>query len=155
MGKRILRSVSAVLLGYVVTAALVIGGFTTIGVVAPEALPAGAAERASTAVLVTILALGVFQAAVGGYVTAVVGKRAPLLHAVALAGLIFALSTISFFTSNETQYQPSWYNAGLVAVGVLGALAGGEVRAAQLHHRLKREDGEPSARKPESHLSKG
>jgi hypothetical protein len=135
--RSVLRSIGAVGLGYIVTAALVFGGFVTIGAIAPDALPAGASERASTAVLITILALGVFQAAIGGYVTGATAKRAPLLHAVALAGLMLLLGIVSSATPDATAvHQPAWYNIGLIAVGVVGALAGGEVRSAQLHHRM-------------------
>jgi|SRR3989344_737653 len=153
MRKQIVRSVLGVVLGYVVTAILVVGGFATIGAVAPDAFPAGASERASTAVLVTVLALGVFQATIGGYVTGVIAKRAPLLHATALAGLVLVFGAWSYFTPNDaaTSHQPTWYNVGLVIVGVLGTLAGGEVRSAQLHHRMKHEEGEPHEHKPEQH----
>jgi hypothetical protein len=65
-------------------------------------------------------------AAAGGYVTAWAAAANPLIHVLALAIVVLALSALSAMQSRGK--QPVSYQLALVAVSPLGVLAGGLVR---------------------------
>ena len=68
-----------------------------------------------------------FLAAVaGGYVTAWIGQRNPLIHALALAIAVLLLAALSAL--QQRGQQPVWYLLALVAITPIGVLAGGFIR---------------------------
>lgn len=65
-------------------------------------------------------------AAAGGYITALAAQANPLVHVLALAIIVLALSALSALQSRGK--QPAWYALALVAISPLGVLAGGLLR---------------------------
>jgi hypothetical protein len=66
------------------------------------------------------------SAAAGGYVTAWAAAANPLIHVLALALVLLALSALSVLQSRGK--QPVWFQLALVAITPIGVLAGGLVR---------------------------
>jgi len=64
--------------------------------------------------------------AAGGYVTAWAAAANPLVHVLALALVLLALSALSVLQSRGK--HPVWYQLALVAISPIGVLAGGLVR---------------------------
>jgi CHASE2 domain-containing sensor protein len=88
----------------------------------------GQPPQPNTKYLAANLIVGALAAAVGGYLTALIAGRAPLLHAVILAAGIFLLSAISAFQGARPG-QPKWYPFVLMVLGPASALAGGWLRS--------------------------
>jgi hypothetical protein len=65
-------------------------------------------------------------AAAGGYVTAWIAQKNPLIHVLALAITVLLLAALSAL--QQRGQQPLWYALMLVALTPLGVLAGGLVR---------------------------
>ena len=65
-------------------------------------------------------------AAAGGYITAWIAERNPLIHVLALAITVLLLAALSAL--QQRGQQPVWYILTLVALTPLGVLAGGMVR---------------------------
>jgi hypothetical protein len=65
-------------------------------------------------------------AAAGGYVTAWIAQRNPLIHVLALAIAVLLLAALS--SLQQRGQQPVWYLLALVALTPIGVLAGGLVR---------------------------
>ena len=63
-------------------------------------------------------------AALGGFITASVAARLPMNHVLALAGLLFVMSMVSFLQSTASG-QPRWYGFVLMLLGPVCALLGG------------------------------
>ena len=72
------------------------------------------------------LGSALLSAAAGGYVTAWATAANPLIHVLALALVVLALSALSALQSRGK--QPVWYQLALVAITPIGVLAGGLVR---------------------------
>ena len=128
-----IRSILAVLAGYLICAIIVI---VTVGVAtvvlipnAMEIMKTGQMPPMSTAYLVANLTCSFIAALVGGFVTAVIARRAPLAHAGALAVLFAVISIATRRAASAAPGQPEWYAMGVLGVGVVGVLAGGYIRA--------------------------
>ena len=65
-------------------------------------------------------------AAAGGYITAWIAQRNPLVHVLALAITVLLLAALSAL--QQRGKQPIWYLLALVALTPVGVLAGGFVR---------------------------
>ena len=119
------RGILAVVAGYIVMA---IGVVTVTGAVAVLFPTWSSPENA--AYVIFNLGFSLVFALAGGYVTAVVAKRAPLRHAIALAALAFILAIISMVV--ETGPQPRWYQLSLVIIMPPAMVLGGYLRARQV-----------------------
>jgi len=117
------RTLLAVLGGVLTTVVLV--GLTTWAAAAALGIAPG---RPTTAYLAANLALSAASAVAGGYAAAALASRARLAHAGALAVVLLALSIYAIAQPVEVG-QPPWYPYALTALGPLGALAGGAIRA--------------------------
>lgn len=120
-----LRSLGAVLGGFVAMAVIVVVSTA----LAAESLIPGGMEKATTpgtplphAYLRVNLAASAFAAVAGGFVTGWIAATAPLLHGLALAGLMIVMSLLSARQSGAT--QPRWYQLVLTFVMPFFALAG-------------------------------
>lgn len=123
-----MRSIGAVLAGYVVTAVLVIAMFYVLGVFNPELVAGARPPLAKNAGWLTLLfVLGMIFAALGGYVTAALAARAPGKHAAALAVFMLAMSVVSAVMA-YMQVQPFWFELANGAAGSVAALGGGALR---------------------------
>ncbi len=121
------RSVIAVVVGYVVLAAATVAKFAAVRTFFPGALPAlGEDVFPSTFWLLVILTSDVALMIVAGFVTAVVAGRSPIAHAAALGAVLVILGLVSIVV-NWLQ-EPLWYQVTLVAIAVPAAVTGGSLR---------------------------
>ncbi len=124
-----IRSLLSVLAGFVVMAVLV--SLATVVAVKTmlhvSDLRTAMNERPTPAYLAVNVIYSALFAAVGGYVTASIAGRAPLLHAAALAALMFVMSLVSFCKSAGTS-QPPWYGVTLMLLAPTAALLGGYMK---------------------------
>jgi peptidoglycan/LPS O-acetylase OafA/YrhL len=123
------RSVLALVLGYVVMLVSQLGGDTALTALAPDIMPQPG-EPPDPAYFAYRLGTGFFFIAIGGYVTALLAGRAEMTHALGLAALSIVASIL------EVQYypttQPLWYSVALMFLSIPSALAGGYYRVRQL-----------------------
>jgi hypothetical protein len=108
-----LRSMTAVVLGFAFMAATVIVGTTIAGTL-----------------FIPGLVIRAFGAVLGGWLTARAAPRAPLAHAAAVATLVLAMSVASAMSAPAGSPQPLWYTALIATIGAGGVLVGGGLRAA-------------------------
>ena len=120
-----LRSIAAVVLGYLVLAAPIIALFAA-WFRTPAAVPTPAFMRFS-------LAYAFAFAVVAGYLTGVVARRLEMAHAVALAALCALLGLASMVTTAGR--EPVWYQAANLGFMVAGVLLGGRLRRRQRRRR--------------------
>jgi hypothetical protein len=125
-----LRSIAAIVGGFVAmavaviagtaaaTAAFVPGGLTamTSGAPAPGPLP--------PYYLIANIAVSILAAMTGGWVAVRIAGRAPVGHTIALAALVGAMGVATSVTTAEGA-QPLWYRVIIPVLGVAGVLIGG------------------------------
>lgn len=130
-----LRSILAVLAGYVT---LVLGVTSTLAIlffVARDAFPTEPGPWTGPRwVLVVEIVSGLAVAVLGGYVCALVARRRELAHGLALAGVALLLGILS--ATMEQGGKPLWSSIGVALAGVIGIPIGAAWRAA--HVRLLR-----------------
>lgn len=114
----------ALMAGFAVMVALVMGLAALIVRLVPGWTGSEATPPASYAFV--NLGSSFLAAAAGGYVTAWVAAANPLIHVLALALVVLALSALSALQARGT--QPIWIQLALVAVSPIGVLAGGLAR---------------------------
>lgn len=133
--KSAFRSAGAVLLG-LVTAGVVVLALTAVAVW----LFFGGDYQAdpSPAYIAVNLAYSLGAGVAGGWVAARVAGRAPLVHGVALA---VAMVAVSFLGTSQETTAPPWYDTTATAMGALGALLGAWITAV----RSGRAPGAPRA----------
>jgi hypothetical protein len=127
----ILRSIGAVVAGATVNVALsLITDFLLekVGVLPPVGHPAGSGPLFLATIYRT--AYGVL----GAYITARLAPSSPMLHAMVLGFVGFALSTLgAVLTWNDSaQYGPHWYPVALVVLALPTAWLGGRLYENQL-----------------------
>ena len=131
-----MRSLLAVVLGYVVMLVAFLGAETALTAVAPELIPQKG-KPTDPLYFVFQLTTGFFFIGIGGYVTALLAGRSEMKHALGLGALSIAMSIVS-----RLQYpgdEPLWYSIALMFLAIPGALAGGYYRVRQM------EEGEAHA----------
>ena len=115
----ILRSIAAVLVGYVVFAASSFAVFRLSGH-APHA-------PAPVPFMLLAIASGVVFAALGGYVAGSLAGRRPLAHAVAMAALLAAGATASLVST--LGHGAIWTQVAALTLMAPSAVLGGWLRA--------------------------
>ncbi|WP_375398319.1 hypothetical protein [uncultured Sphingomonas sp.] len=124
---RILRSIGAVLCGFVAVILLSLGLDEAMG--ASGVIPRGA----MVAPALTVLALacrGVITIT-GGWLTARLAPAAPLRHALVLGMTVAGFATLGVFVTWNMALGPHWYPIALAATAVPLTLFGGWLRAAR------------------------
>lgn len=128
----VLRSVAAVVLGFVTMAVIVMAGtMAAVAVLVPGGLAAAMKAPPATPsarYLATNLIVSFAAAVAGGWVAARVAPRAPVAHLLALAALLLVMSLVTAATG-ETTGQPAWYPWTIAVLGLAGVAAGGYLRA--------------------------
>jgi hypothetical protein len=125
----IIRSVLAVVLGYIVMLVAQLGGDTALTAVAPAIMPQPE-EPPEPAYFAFRLGTGFFFIAMGGYTGALLAGRAEMKHALSVGALSIAAGILeAFYYSGE---QPLWYSIGLMFLSIPAALVGGYFRVRQL-----------------------
>jgi hypothetical protein len=120
----IVHAFLALMAGFAVMVALVVGMAVLVARLAPSWTGSEATPQASYAFV--NLGSSFLAAAAGGYVTAWVAAANPLIHVLALGIIVLALSALSALQSEGK--QPIWIQLALVAVSPIGVLAGGLAR---------------------------
>jgi hypothetical protein len=119
------RSVLAVLTGYLAMSFLVLILFATIGsfwsAEVPGAMP-------PPPVILLILTFGFVAAIVGGFVTASIARHAEAKHVLGLMGFMLVMALVSM---RQYSSLPMWYPITLLALGPLGAWLGGRLGIAR------------------------
>jgi len=130
-----LRSVGAVLIGFVTIAALSLGTDLVVRAVRPEAFSATARVDDPGLLLFTLVYVGVF--AVGGcYLTARLAPAKPMRHALVLGalGLVFNVAG----TAAMWHTAPVWYHVVALALVMPFAWAGGWLRVREVERGTER-----------------
>lgn len=110
----IIRSILALLGGFLLMAALVIiGTFAAAALLAPDGIP-------NATYLIANLLLSFLAAIAGGYGCAWIAGRAPRLHAAMLALIVLVLGLVS----EGRSAQPHWYPLLIPFLGALGVMIG-------------------------------
>jgi hypothetical protein len=119
-----LRSILAVVAGYLALAVLTMVCVYGLTLVFPDYALAGQTGSTPTLPVVFNLVLGTACAAAGGYLTAWIASRKRMVHVLVLAGLVFVFGIGHAFYGWGGP-QPGWYLAWLPLLGAVGVLAGG------------------------------
>jgi hypothetical protein len=115
----LLRSIVAVVLGYVVFAASAFAVFRLSGH-APHA-------AAAIPFMALTIVCGVGFAIAGGYVAGLVAGRRPVAHAVAMAALLAVGATVSLVST--LGHGATWSQVAALLLMAPGAILGGRLRA--------------------------
>jgi hypothetical protein len=132
-----LRSIGAVLAGFIVMAITIIVGTIALTAVL---IPGGIATMRSpqpggalpTGYLTANLTLSFLAAVLGGYLTVRLAASAPVIHALALGTLLMVMGIVTAAQAGgagSSAGQPSWYPWVITTLGVVGVMAGGMLRA--------------------------
>jgi hypothetical protein len=128
--RRILRSIGAVLAGFLVVVVLSLG--TDLVLHAAGVFPPWD-QRMSDALFLLATAYRILYAVAGSYVTARLAPHRPMKHALVGGAVGLVLSAVSAVaTWNRPDLGPHWYPLALVATALPCAWAGGRLRAMQL-----------------------
>jgi hypothetical protein len=131
----VVRSVLAVLAGLAV---MVVGVMAADAIATaiffPNALSGGEMPPTPPAFLAANLTYGALFAVFGGFVAALVARRAPLAHAAALAavalvGTVVSTVLMNVYAPKEAACQPPWYPYVLAVLGPACVLLGGWLRS--------------------------
>jgi hypothetical protein len=123
------RSVLAVVLGYVVMLVAQLGGDTALTALAPSIMPQPG-EPPDPAYFAFRLGTGFFFIAIGGYMAALLAGRSEMKHALSLAALSIAAGILeAYYFAGE---QPLWYTIALMFLSIPSALVGGYFRLRQV-----------------------
>ena len=129
MNRTILRSVAAILVGWLV----VLGGFiVTMVVIAlfnPETFKS--AVHHSIGYWLVNLFVGLIYSVVGGFVTGVVARRREVAHAIGLVVFELIISKCWPSSHTSTMSVPTWYWIAAYVLGVPATVLGGWLRAKQ------------------------
>jgi hypothetical protein len=117
-----LRSLSAVLAGFVVFA-LVVGILTPV---VARAFGAGDFQSFSLPVLIVTIGYCVVAAVAGGYLTAWIAGRRELPHAAGLGLLMIATGVVSM--RQHGAVRPGWYESTIAGCGPVAAFFGAAIR---------------------------
>ena len=127
-----LRSIAAVLAGFVLIAALSFGADAALRQAMPAAFDASGRVE-STAVLLLIMGYVGLFAVTGCYLTARLAPRRPMLHALVLGALGLAFNVAGSVAMWET--APAWYHLASLALVMPYAWLGGRLREVELERR--------------------
>jgi hypothetical protein len=123
-----IRSVAAVVIGYATLAAAGVAKLIALKRFFPEVLPApGEDVFPDTIWLLALLGSDLVLMIGAGYLTAVIARRAPIAHSIALGAAIAVFGLIWMFVF--WGWMPLWYQVVLFSVSLPAAATGGALRA--------------------------
>lgn len=128
----ILRSILAIVAGFVVTVSLSLGADAALCAAFPHSFDSAGISRQPGRLAIPLVYTAV-SAALGSYVAALLAGRRPLLHAMILGGLGFALAIPTAVLYWHA--QPAWYHVCALAFVLPAAWLGGRLRAGPVRAR--------------------
>jgi hypothetical protein len=144
----VLRSILAVVAGFVLTMVLSFGTDALLALALPGMVSHG--QPTPTPILVLALAYVFFYSIVGGYVTAFVAGRAELKHGLVLGSIFLILGLGAVLVAilapasvPEGEQPPLWYGVSCLVLALPGPVAGAWLRASQ-KRKLLAEPGKVS-----------
>lgn len=140
-----LRSVLAVAAGFAVTVLLVLVTTAVTGLafgLPMTTSPGAPVTTPGVGYLAVNLLFAIVSALAGGWTTARLSVAHPMLHALVLAAIIFALGIMGARTPQPG--QPHWYPWTLALIGPVGILVG----AGLVRRRAAQAPGEPTGQAP-------
>lgn len=123
-----LRSILAVLAGFLTWTVLWLTSNAAIAAALPDAFRADGSTD-SAGILLVILLLSVVFSLIAGYVAAIVARRAIMKHALALGLLQLAVGL--FVQIQYWNLMPLWYHLSFLALLLPGILVGARLRLAR------------------------
>ena len=134
MNKNTLKSIGAVLAGFVAVFVLSLG--TDVVLHATGVFPPWD-QRMSDALFLLATAYRTIYCSAGSYIAARLAPKSPMGHALALGILGLVVSTAgAVVTWNKgSAFGPHWYPVALVVTAIPCAWLGGRLRITQLHTR--------------------
>lgn len=129
MNRTVLRSLAAILLGWLVTLGGYVVTMVVIALFNPEAFKP--AVHYSTGYWLVTLSVGLFSSAVGGFVTGIIARRREIAHAIGLVlfGVLASMCLPSSHTN--TMSVPNWYWIAGYVLMPSSTILGGWLRAKQ------------------------
>lgn len=121
-----IRSILSILAGYAAMAILIMVATIVSAklMLHAESMESMMSLKPTPAYIAVNLAYSSVFAVIGGFLTAVIARRAPLVHTGVLAAAMMVLAVVSLDQTEGTQ-APRWYGITLIALGPLCALIGG------------------------------
>ena len=127
-----LRSIAAIVFGFVLIGALAFGADAVLRSVMPSAFsPSGRVD--SVPILLLMQAYVIIFAVTGCYLAARLAPRRPLAHALVLGALGLAFNVAGTIAMWNT--APAWYHVMALALVMPAAWLGGRLRERQLERR--------------------
>ena len=123
--KPTLRSILAVIAGYLVLAVAIGLVDFILSLISPDQYPNG--MNPATKWMIVELAIGLCLLVAGGYVTARIARRAEMRHALALGILAAAMAAVSLLVYKNR--QPFWFQLVILTGAIPAALGGGRLKA--------------------------
>ncbi len=124
-----IRAVAAVVVGFVVIAAIVNIPLALYALEPAAAFENGTTDVVTTGWMILSVVVSVAAALCGGFVAGVIAKDPANKPVAVLAGIVFVLGALSALGSfGETPGQPTWYAFALPFIGGSGVLIGGSLR---------------------------
>jgi hypothetical protein len=129
MNKKLLRSLSAIPLGWIVS---FVGCMITMIVIAifyPQTFKPGV--QLPVGWLLIILSISSIYGIIGGFVTALIAQRSEIKHAIGLVLVTLLISLCLICTDKNAAQVPDWYRIAGPILVVLSILLGGWLRMKQ------------------------
>jgi len=129
VNRTVLRSIAAILSGWLVTVGGYVVTMVVIALLDPEAFKP--ALHYSTGYWLVTLSVGLICSVVGGFVTGVIARRREIAHAIGL--VLFGLLASKCWPSSHTNTMsvPNWYWVAGYVLMPLSTILGGWLRAKQ------------------------
>ncbi|HET8760749.1 MAG TPA: hypothetical protein VFN94_06755 [Nitrospiria bacterium] len=122
------RSITAVVVGYLVLAVAIAAKLLAMKRFVPEVLPApGEDVFPDTAWLLAMLGSDIGLMIGAGYLTAMIASRTPVIHSVILGAAMVILGLVWMFVF--WGWMPLWYQVVLVSIALPAAATGGMLRS--------------------------
>lgn len=126
MNKNTLKSIWAVLAGFIIVFALSYG--TDFGLLAAGVLPKGGLPMyGSELLIITIIVYRSIYNVVGGYIMARLAPNHPMAHALTGGMIGFVLSLVGTIATRDMNLGPAWYAWAIVLVALPTAWLGGKL----------------------------
>ncbi len=129
MNRTILRSIAAILVGWLVVVGGCVVTLTAIALFNPEAFKP--AVHHSVGYWLVTLSVGAIYSVVGGFITGIIARRREIAHAIGLVVFGLLISKCLPRGHADTMSVPNWYWIAGYVLGALSTIWGGWLRMKQ------------------------